>query len=136
MPSKADEHAKAEARKRKEKKAAEAHARAITELQKAEKKRVEADRRKAAEDQKRAETERREAARLEAELQRRQADANKKAVEIARRKAEDDAKRGKAVAEAQTKLRDAQAAYERELERVGQPVAPKPTETTAAGHQQ
>ncbi|MBI2835975.1 MAG: pilus assembly protein N-terminal domain-containing protein [Acidobacteria bacterium] len=69
-----------------------------------------------------------EAAREQAE---RDAEAAKKAAEVARRQGELDKKRDKAVAEAQARLRAAQAAYEAELRRVAKELGvPAQTETS------
>jgi pilus assembly protein CpaC len=83
----------------------------------AEREKVEAERQKQAREV--AEEERRKAAKLEKELARRQAEADRRSAELARKKAGDDAKSGKALAEAAAKLKDAEAAYQRELQKSG-----------------
>jgi pilus assembly protein CpaC len=60
---------------------------------------------------------RKKAEKIEKERAKKQADADRKAAEIARKKAEEDEKRDKAMAEAAARLKQAQAAYQAELER-------------------
>jgi pilus assembly protein CpaC len=60
---------------------------------------------------------RRKAEKIEKERAKKQAEADRKAAEIARRKAAEDEKREKAVADAAARLKQAQAAYQAELER-------------------
>jgi pilus assembly protein CpaC len=70
-----------------------------------------------AEQQKKDEEARRLAERLEKERAKREAEVAKKNAEIARKKAEEDAKREKTLAEAAERLKEAQAAYQAELEK-------------------
>ena len=60
---------------------------------------------------------RRKAEKIEKERAKKQAELDRKAAEIARKKAEEDEKREKAVADAAARLKQAQAAYQAELER-------------------
>jgi pilus assembly protein CpaC len=85
--------------------------------QKAEEKRMKEDARRAAEqervDRARAAEEERRQARLAVEQAKKDAVAAKKAAEDAKKKEEEDRKRGKALAEAEAKLKAAQAEYEK-----------------------
>ena len=106
----------------------EAQRKAIAAQQKrAEQQRIEADRKRAeqaaidarlrAEQQKKDEEARKLADRLEKERAKREAEVAKRNAEIARKKAEEDAKREKTLAEAADRLKQAQAAYQAELEK-------------------
>ncbi|MGB2715551.1 MAG: pilus assembly protein N-terminal domain-containing protein [Vicinamibacterales bacterium] len=93
----------------------------------AEQQRMEADRKRAeqaaidarlrVEQQKKDEEARKLADRLEKERAKREAEVAKRNAEIARKKAEEDAKREKTLAEAADRLKQAQAAYQAELEK-------------------
>ena len=83
---------------------------ALEKAQKAEEKRR-------VEQAKKDEEARRQAEKIERERAKRQAEIDKKNAEIARKKAEEDAKREKALAEAATRLKQAQAAYQAEVEK-------------------
>lgn len=97
----------------------EAQRRLAEEQRRAEQAQVEArEQAKArAEQQKKDEEARRLAERLEKERAKREAEVAKKNAEIARKKAEEDAKREKTLAEAAERLKEAQAAYQAELEK-------------------
>lgn len=97
------------------------------EARAAEQQRIEADRKRAeqaaidarlrAEQQKKDEEAKKLADRLEKERAKREAEVAKRNAEIARKKAEEDAKREKTLAEAADRLKQAQAAYQAELEK-------------------
>jgi pilus assembly protein CpaC len=72
---------------------------------------------KDAEEQKQLDAEKRQADKLAKERARREAEIARKNGEIARKKAEEDQKREKALAEAATRLKEAQAVYQMELEK-------------------
>ena len=78
---------------------------------------AEADARLKVEQQKKDEEARRLAERLEKERAKREAEVAKRNAEIARKKAEEDAKREKTLAEAAERLKQAQSAYQAELEK-------------------
>jgi pilus assembly protein CpaC len=83
---------------------------ALEKAQKAEEKRAREQAKKDEEARKRAE-------KIAREQAKRQAEIDKKNAEIARKKAEEDAKREKALAEAAARLKQAQAAYQAEVEK-------------------
>ena len=86
----------------------------------AAKQKVVDDKRKAEEDQvaqKKAEVDGRAAAKLEKERGVREADVARKNAELARKKAEEDQKKDRALAEAAARLKQAQAAYQAEMEK-------------------
>jgi pilus assembly protein CpaC len=94
--------------------------RRAVEMRDAERRRQEQaviDARVRAEQQKKDEEERKLAERLEKERAKREAEVAKRNAEIARKKAEEDAKREKTLAEAAERLKQAQAAYQAELEK-------------------
>ena len=104
-----------------ERRAAEAEAR---ERAAEEKRQAEAEQlrraeqaKKDAEEQKALEAEKRQADKLAKERARREAEIARKNAEIARKKAEEDQKREKALAEAAARLKEAQSAYQTELEK-------------------
>jgi hypothetical protein len=84
---------------------------------KAQEKRREDDRKAAEVAQKKAEEDRRAADKLQKERAAHEAEVAKKNAEIAKKKAEDDQKRDKALADAAARLKQAQAAYQAEMEK-------------------
>jgi len=104
----------AELRAREEKARQETEARAQAEAARAAAKKAEEDRKRQEAERRRQEAQAREQAREQA---RREAEAAKQAAEQARREAEAEKKRQEAVAQAEARLRAAQAAYEAERER-------------------
>jgi pilus assembly protein CpaC len=66
---------------------------------------------------KKAEEDRRAAEKLEKERAKRQAEVDKKNAELAKKKAEEDAKRDRVLAEAASRLKEAQDAYQAEVEK-------------------
>ena len=78
---------------------------------------AQADAKARAEQQRKDEEARKLAERLEKERAKREAEVARKNAEIARKKAEEDAKREKSLAEAAERLKEAQAAYQAELEK-------------------
>jgi pilus assembly protein CpaC len=84
---------------------------------KAQEKRREDDRKAAEAAQKKAEDDRRAADKLQKERAAHEAEVAKKNAEIAKKKAEDDQKRDKALADAAARLKQAQAAYQAEMEK-------------------
>jgi pilus assembly protein CpaC len=101
--------------------------RRIAEARGAEQRRIQADRKRAeqaaidarlrADQNKKDEEAKKLADRLEKERAKREAEVSKKNAEIARKKAEEDAKRERTLAEAADRLKQAQAAYQAELEK-------------------
>ena len=107
--ARADEQRRLEAdRRRAEQAAAEAKQRAALAAAEAQLK---------AEQDRKDEEARKLAEKLDKERAKREAEVAKKNAEIARKRAEEDQKREKALAEAATRLKDAQAAYQAQLEK-------------------
>ena len=82
-----------------------------------EERQAEAEAKRKAEEQKRLEAEQRQADKLAKERAKREAEIARKNAEIAKKKAEDDEKREKALAEAAARLKEAQAAYQAQIEK-------------------
>ena len=78
---------------------------------------AEAEAKRKAEEQKRQEEEQRKADKLAKERAKREAEIARKNAELAKRKADEDSKREKALAEAAARLKEAQAAYQAEIEK-------------------
>jgi pilus assembly protein CpaC len=99
----------------------EAQARAEQRAREQERKAAEAEARQRGESQRvaqaKAEEDRKQADRLAKERSKREAEIARKNAEVAKRQADDDAKREKALAEAATRLKQAQAAYQAEIEK-------------------
>jgi pilus assembly protein CpaC len=87
------------------------------EKARAEERKAEAKRK--ADEDKKAEAERKQLEKLEKERAKRQAEIARKSGEQAKQSSDDDARRDKALAEAAMRLKEAQAAYQAELEKKG-----------------
>ena len=106
---KALEKAREEQRKAEEK--------AARERAEEERRQADADARQKAEQQKRAEEEKRQADKLAKDRAKREAEIARKNAELAKKKADEDEKREKALAEAAARLKEAQAAYQAQIEK-------------------
>ena len=84
---------------------------------KAEAEQARADAKRKAEDEKRLAEEKRQADKLAKERTKREAEIARKNAELARKKADEDQKRDKALAEAAARLKEAQAAYQAEMQK-------------------
>ena len=126
-PSK-DQLRRMEKAREQERRAEEAEARERAAIQKRadeenDKRRAE-EAKKDEEERRALEVEKRRADKLAKERAKREAEIAKKNAEIARKKAEEDQKREKALAEAAQRLKEAQAAYQSELEKTKGPGGP------------
>ncbi|HXW05802.1 MAG TPA: pilus assembly protein N-terminal domain-containing protein [Vicinamibacterales bacterium] len=94
-----------------------AEMKALEEARRQEQRAAEAEARQHAASQKKAEEDRRQAERLAKERAKREAEIARKNAEMDKKRAEEDKKREKSLSEAATRLKEAQSAYQSELEK-------------------